>query len=113
MEVVAMPHAEALGPTARAFGFRTGTVNHKGGDEMSQNFRVVRSAGVVYPETCCHGGGGDDFGIDLEVVWEGTDPKQYHGGIGAFDEGCCAPSRWFEVQKPDGSWVEVKDPRSK
>jgi len=44
------------------------------------------------------------------TVWEGDDPAEYRGGIGAFDEGCHHPVRWWE-QKIGDTWVACSPPK--
>lgn len=67
---------------------------------MNNRCRVVRVAHscVNPPCPCSH-----DHPV---VVWEGTDPAEYKGGLGAFDEGCCHPVRTMEVYV-DGVWVDI------
>ncbi len=73
-------------------------------------YRVVRTvslAAETQGNTCTHG----ESHATESVVWEGSDPAGYTGGIGAFDEGCYHPSRWFQAQAPDGTWADCPDPR--
>lgn len=56
---------------------------------MRVRYRVMRVApsAVSPPCGCSHD--------EPVVVWEGDRPSDYHGGLGAFDEGCHHPSRWM------------------
>ena len=74
---------------------------------MHRVIRHVSLAVETQGDTCSHG---ESHGTEV-VAWEGSDPAGYTGGIGAFDEGCCHPSRRFQVQAPDGTWADCSDPR--
>jgi len=73
-------------------------------------YRVMRVAPAAYDPPCCCSQ------ETASVIWEGDDPDAYSGGLGAFDNGCCHPTRWMEKFIPGtdgkpGRWVEYQRQR--
>ncbi len=72
---------------------------------MPTTYRVVRT---MAPQPWQE----EPEGSAWEVVWQGTDPSEYMGGIGCYDEHCGIITRYFE-RCDNGAWVSISDPRSK
>ena len=76
---------------------------NNGADFTSFRVWAVAPTAIGFEGPCPCGGSHETPAI----VWEGSDPSQYKGGLGAFDEGCHHPSRWMEGRSPTGEWLPV------